>query len=191
MVDQPVRGGFPEAVTVQIAQFEAVREEIARRSNTQWTLFTFNLTLVGAIGGFFLETDKETSILLLLPLLCPSLGLLFIDHARHIARLGRFVKEELAPQISVLSGVPNLLQYESHVQEYQQKKEPLFNFMIPMFLVFFGPAAAGLLQHPCVLNPRDAVLWVFGLILTLLFGGTWWAIPIGRTIGSPISRHGA
>lgn len=69
---------------VALHEFVKLRDEIANRSTAQWTLLGLNATATAATSGFVLANNADRNLLLLLPVLTPALGLLFIDHALNV-----------------------------------------------------------------------------------------------------------
>jgi len=133
------------ALTIHLAEFEKLREEISRRSTAQWQLFTFNLTLVGTVGGFVLADSARTSLLALLTIVSPALGLLFLDHGGHIRLIGKYIDEELRPPLQRIAEDDAVFAYEGKAQGYQQKVGRWLDFLFPVFLCFAGPAIGSLL----------------------------------------------
>jgi hypothetical protein len=76
-------------------EYVALREEIQNRTKAQHTFINLNLTAVTAVAGFALKDNRET--LLVLPVICPVLGLLWLDQARMIDVLGRYLEHEFGP----------------------------------------------------------------------------------------------
>jgi hypothetical protein len=54
-----------------------------------------NLTTVGTVVGFVLTKHSTSSLLLLVPVISPTLGLQWLDHNRNIGLLASYVRTEL------------------------------------------------------------------------------------------------
>jgi hypothetical protein len=102
----------PESLQIVLAEFAALRGEIQGRSSAAWTLLGLNLTASSAVAGFVLSDRADPLLLLLLPFLSSSLGLLFLDHGINLDRIGTYIKQELKPRATRAGGDPGLLAYE-------------------------------------------------------------------------------
>jgi hypothetical protein len=127
---------------VALADFAAIKQEIQHRSNAQLTLVGLNVTAVGAIGGFAIS-QRQTVLMLMLPILCPALGLFFLDHDRHIRAQGQYIRAVLWPRIA--RGLPT----------WEDNSEPLLGntavrrfYLVPLLMLFGGPSLAALLLVP-------------------------------------------
>ncbi len=121
-------------VQTALAEFSALRDEIANRSSAQHTLIGLNLTAIGGIGGFVLSEHADVRLLLLLPILSPALGLLFFDHAINIKKIGTYIGEELRPALVAILGPIGTMRYEEVIAQYEQRKFLRFlPFALPPF----------------------------------------------------------
>ena len=77
--------------TAILAEFSALRAEIAARSSAQHTLLNLNLTASGVVLGTALAQRANLAVLLVVPIIGCCFGLLFIDHAAVIEKLGRVI----------------------------------------------------------------------------------------------------
>src|SRR3954451_15704021 len=92
MVDDARGGRTPEDAR---AEFAAYRQEILHRSSQQYTLLALDLTALTAIAGFVLSDNADRLLLLLLPIVSSSIGLLWYDPARNIDSLGTYIRESM------------------------------------------------------------------------------------------------
>lgn len=146
-----------------LAEYDAMRREIEQRSNAQLALITLNLTAVGALGGFAL--GNRLDLLLLVAFICPSIGLIWVDHAVTIDNIGDYIRTRLQ------------FRWEDAVVEERVKKFRRWVFGLQIFFLFGFPAAMALamwyLAHP--LRPFTLpgnILeagWNVGVIFTLMF----------------------
>jgi hypothetical protein len=79
----------------RLAQYEALRDEMLRRASFQQALMALELTAVGTVVGFVLGKRSPTELLLVVPFISSTLGLLWLEHARHIGRIAQFIDEQL------------------------------------------------------------------------------------------------
>ena len=73
--------------TIVLAEFSGLRGEIATRVNLRYEIIA-NLTVLGVVFGIALNSGN-TSVLLVLPFITPSLGVMYIDQQRSAARRWR------------------------------------------------------------------------------------------------------
>jgi hypothetical protein len=89
---QAISSQPPEAgEDVRLAEFAALRQEIAQRSSFQHGLMALNLTATGAIMGVVYGRSADRTLLLLLPILSPALGLLWFGTHIAILRIGAYI----------------------------------------------------------------------------------------------------
>jgi hypothetical protein len=162
-------------LNLTVAEFNALRGEIKDRSTIAYTLMNINITATTAIAGFVLSSKADPILLLILPLLSPALGMLFVDHSYNIDNLGSYIKSRLRPTAAAATGNPDVLGYEDFIDAYEQNK--LFRFLplgLPLTLLFAGPPLAGLLFTWEQLKDRWAwALWLAGLLMFIAFVWLW------------------
>jgi fatty acid desaturase len=172
MADNTDKAGL---LNLTIAEFNALRGEIKDRSATAYTLLNINITATTGIAGFVLSGNASPILLLILPLLSPALGLLFVDHSYNIDNLGSYIKSRLRPLAVAAAGDPSVLGYEDFIDAYEQKK--LWRFLplgLPLTLLFAGPPFAGLMFSWDQLKDGWAwALWIAGLLMFIAFVALW------------------
>ena len=72
--------------------------------------------------GFVLAQKADPLLLLLLPLLTPSLALLFLDHATNIGNIGEYIDKVLKPLLQEEAREPRLLCYEEWVDAFSDSR---------------------------------------------------------------------
>jgi len=168
-----------DAVSVLLAQFEALRAEIASRSQAQASMMQLTITALGAIAALAFSEHGEKLMLLVVPIVSAILGLIWIDHAANITNLGNFIRTEIMPALKAAAGMANLPDYEVAVVRYEQKRSAVMRlFGLPPFLVFLlTPAVTMVLAYGGVEN-RDWMFWtLFGLDLFLMAVFTAYWLP--------------
>jgi hypothetical protein len=158
-----------------LAEFSALRSEIQARSGTGWTLVNLNLTATTAILGVVLSDKVTPRLLLALPLIAPSLGLLFIDHAYNINNIGSYIGARLRPIVTQAAGHNDLLGYEAVIDKYEGNRIlRMLPLGLPLTLLFSGiPVAALVFVVPSLDAAWAWVVWAFGLSLVLLQTSLW------------------
>ena len=83
------------STTERLAEYAARYSEIAQRSTFQQALLALNLTSAGTIVGFVLANHAPKALLLIVPVVSSTLGLIWLDHHRNIQLAGQYIKEKL------------------------------------------------------------------------------------------------
>lgn len=175
LLEQTVEEIDKQRIQIILAEFSALRKEIADRSSAAQTLLGLNATMTAAVAGFVLSSKADPRLLLLIPILSPSLGMLFVDHVYNVINIGTYIKEDLAPQINRGTGSIGLLGYEDRIDEYERRKWLRFLPVgVPLTLLFtLAPGGALLFSAPTLSQTWEWALWSFGLLLTALYVGLW------------------
>lgn len=134
-----------------LTEFGALRAEIGARSGFQHQLMALNITALAAVGGFVISNKANPLLLLMLPLVCCSLGVIWHDHARNIENIGTYIKDELEP--SLFNTVPldaserrevHGLQYEERIDRDELRiSSRVLPLAVPILILFGAFPAAG------------------------------------------------
>jgi hypothetical protein len=163
------------AIQVILAEFGALRKEIGDRSSAATTLLNINITASATVVGFVLSNKASPLLLLLLPILSPALGMLFVDHAYNILNLGDYIKETLAPELRNMTGHRGLLGYEERIDTYEQSRIRRFLPLgLPVALTFaLSPIAALFFSIRSLETPWSWAIWAFGLVMVIIYLYLW------------------
>jgi len=142
------------------AKFAAYRQEILERSGHQHALLALNLTTVAALAGFVLTDHADSRLLLLLPVLSGSIGLLWCDHAWSIESIGGHLEAEL----------PWLASYEQSPGRVRRMRWPRVPLTFALVILFVAIPIAGLLIPIHHVHGALWVLWAAGLALVVCCG---------------------
>jgi hypothetical protein len=162
----------PESLQrMALSEFSALRNEIGSRSTAHHTLINLSITAIGAIIGFALAQKGDLSLLLLLPILSPSLGMLYLDHAINVMNIGNYINNKLKP-------ILRFMQYEEVVRSYEQRRLlRVLPYGLPIFIIFAGVPIGSLTVTFPILQKRQEtgmwMLWSIGLILVLVYLSFW------------------
>ncbi|WP_410597024.1 hypothetical protein [Amycolatopsis sp. lyj-23] len=85
---------------VMLAEYAALRTEVERRANTQWSVFALQLASAGAIGSVAVAATADSAVLLLVPLSSYLLGSRYILHDFHIKLIRRYLRESLSERLA-------------------------------------------------------------------------------------------
>jgi hypothetical protein len=190
---EPAQHDRAAVVQVSIAEFNKLRDEIGARSGSAWTLLGLNATVSSTVAGFVLAQKANPLALLLLPLLAPSLGLLFIDHATNIGNIGTYINTVLKPLLREAADDERLLSYEEWVDNFErQPVRRLLPFGIPLVLLFNAVPIGSLVFSASRLDDLwwAWVLWTIGLAATAIQFAFWVALlgpPLRRAMRTPNS----
>lgn len=177
-------------ISALIAEYAALKNEIAQRSTAQLGLVSLSITVAGAVAGFTLgstETDR-TAFALLLAYACPILGLLWIDNARAISAIGHYFSDVTWPMLRRLCQLrtKQMPSWEDLVRgdERGQRRRRLW-LASPIPLAFTGPAIWALVFTGK--NLADswlfAIAWAVGAFFTARSG-----VAIASAIMKPANR---
>jgi hypothetical protein len=138
------------------AEFAAYRQEILHRSSQQYTLLALDLTALTAIAGFVLSDNADRLLLLLLPIVSGSIGLLWYDHARNIDSLGTYI----------LKNMQSFAGYEQRIDELEVSELRRVPMTLALLVLLVGAPISGL-----VVTFRDVhgslwALWICGLVVS-------------------------
>lgn len=166
-----------DVLNVVLTEFKALRDEINQRATYCHTLITINIAASGTLAGIVIANPQQVELLLLLPLLNPVLGLLWIDHSYAIRNMGDYINNELKPAVrQVAARDPELLRWETYLDEHERTNK-LLRFL-PLgapILAIFGAVPLMALARAYTevgIDPRG-FLWALGCLLTFAFLGLW------------------
>jgi hypothetical protein len=142
-----------------LKQFEVLWTEIARRSNAQQALIGLSVTVTGTVGGLVVTGKSDPVLLVVLAIVSPVLGLLWIDHARNIGDIAEFIRTKWTWE-------PN---WETHIENKKRSAERFIFFILAMGLTFLSPAVAGLIASGIDVDGAEWVAWSGAALLTALF----------------------
>ncbi len=129
--------------TIVLAEFAALRGEVATRINLQVTLMLANLTVLGVVLGIALSRPDNRDVLLVLPLVTPCIGVLVIDSFRNLDLLGQYIHRFIRPHLPITShrkieGV-EVFGWEQWIAEQHFKWWLFGPYQFVLFAEFLGP----------------------------------------------------
>lgn len=160
------------ALTIQVAlmEFQKLRDEITSRSNNQATLISLTITASGLVVGFSISESNTELLLLILPILAPALGLLFVDHALTILRLGKHIDLKIAPVLRDLTGQATLMKHEEDI--YKSRRQivgDIFPFGSATLVLFnVVPIVSIVITSQFLGAAWINMVWTLGLVLTTI-----------------------
>lgn len=164
-----------QPVQVVLAEYAALRAEIAQRSTSQSQLVATAISLAGlglAAGSVKVEWSGAA---LVVPVLCAVLGLMWGDHAVQIEKLGAYIEHVSGPHVRSLTSDPKLLAWE-HVAKTDMTSSPrlLARLGVPVLAMGLVPSVPALaLAIPHLDTLGEWVLLALGLVLEASFVQTW------------------
>jgi hypothetical protein len=180
MAEKPVADGGESdkaRLDVLLAEFKALRDEIGSRATSSHTLMNMNVVASGVLGGLVVNNPGRVELLLLLPILSPILGLLWLDHAHNIRNIGDYIGTTLRPAVNAAAGdtAGSLLGWEDYVDRYEQRA--LLRFLplgVPVIVLFAGIPLASLIRTTVDLETAwQWATWAVGVLLTASFVLLW------------------
>jgi hypothetical protein len=99
MSEGPSRAENDQVESILLAEYSALRTEIERRCNIQWSLFALQVTTAGAIASLAIARTSNLALLLLIPLSSFMFGFRYILHDVHIDLIAQYVRESLSGRL--------------------------------------------------------------------------------------------
>jgi hypothetical protein len=151
----------PATDEIRLAEFVALRQEIAQRSSFQHGLMVLNLTVVGAVIGLVFGHDGDRALLLIVPVVGPALGILWFGNHVAIVRIGTYIATKLwlwTPSWEIWLAECEPTEHHWWNQTWWPTVQLLF-CGVPVTILATGP--------PSHVNTfADWALWSAGLIVT-------------------------
>jgi hypothetical protein len=173
---QEVHVGKSKELSIQVllAEYSKLDHEMSDRAQHQHTLLNITIVASGAVASFALASKSHRALAVVIPYLCFMLGALWLNHGRTIASIGKYVREDLWPQLREMSGDKNITTREGWVR--QQASDPLSRttWIFPLIVIFVLPAVAGLAYSYGRLGGGGLwTVWGIGVVLTVLSLTDW------------------
>ncbi len=161
-----------DVLTVAMAEFKALRDEINQRATYCHTILNINVVATGTVAGLVLGNTSRLDLLLILPILGPVLGLLWLDHSYAIRGMGDYINDRLRPQVCDAAGDQSLLGWEGYLDDFERRHK-LLRFLplgVPIVVLFAAIPTFALLRVVDVIGVdwRGAI-WLVGLLLTVSY----------------------
>jgi hypothetical protein len=154
---------------VLIAEYAALRSEIAGRIAAQDAMINLFMTATAAIIGFALADRARLMLLLIVPVLAFAVRLLYQYHNIHIGLLSEYINVRLRPLAIEASGHPDVLGWE---QGYARRIARTQRLRLPqggaLFALFPLSTALALILVIPALQPWWAWgPWTAGILLLI------------------------
>ncbi|MGH2572133.1 MAG: hypothetical protein ACRDGU_01360 [Actinomycetota bacterium] len=161
-------GSTRDAMSIDLAEFQKLRDEITGRMQLQTTIVGAQLAVLGT-GLSLLTTSPE--ILLGLAAISSFLWLLWLDHAEQVHKIGLYVGSVLAPRLGRVG--PGALGWERFLRDLD-RGHPEGRRVGNYVAVLFGGSSAflSITYGARMLDVSDGTTWPFlgrliGLLLVL------------------------
>jgi hypothetical protein len=150
--------GSASEVNVRLAEFQALRAEIERRSNAQQALLALNLTVSGSLAGIVASDGLDQRLLIVVAFASATFGVLWLDNHLAIKELGIYIRDELwmwAPS------------WEQSVNDLRPGWWRLF-FAAAVMLSFVGVSLAAAIAVAGQFHGYLLVLWTIAVGMAVL-----------------------
>lgn len=107
----------PEAISIVLAEYKALRDEILKRKETQHQFASFALIALSTVIAFGLQT-KNATLILLYPILAMFLAIAWANQDRSVMLIGAYIRSRIEPKV----GKDNM-GWEHFVYAYYSKAE--------------------------------------------------------------------
>jgi len=176
----------PPALTVILTEFQTIRAGIDRKATSIHTLMSLNVTAIAAVAGLVLADKADPRLLLVLPLVSSSLGLMVIDLTRDIRLARDYINDRLQPLAAKYAEDDEVLAYASTTP--RPPRNILVLQGIPFSLLFGGVSLIALIAVIGSLKSvADWSAWCVGAALLLIL--TLIAADRGRELISEAKAH--
>jgi hypothetical protein len=169
----------PVIMNAILGEFNAIRAEIIFRATSQATLMQINITAAGTVAVFALQFKTQALTMIVIPILSPVLGILWLDHDATIMKLGEFIRSELKSAYTRVIGNFDFPDYESYARNRDALPMPRFailNFNVAVFATFGVLPGAALLyvvyqfyQSNNLDSPPFLATAILAIVLLLMF----------------------
>lgn len=158
-----------------VAEFNALKSEVAGRSASQQFLVNLTLTIAGVVLGIAFSRQSSVPVALVIPIFAPSCAMLYFDHAAQIAVIGRYIAQRLHPRMVELTGDSLAFAWEADYRSYLNKRvSAVFHYGVPTFVLFVaGPIVVSIAIVGTVDQPAYWAAWSFGLALEAVSTYLW------------------
>ncbi|MGH4020658.1 MAG: hypothetical protein ACRDT0_15795 [Pseudonocardiaceae bacterium] len=184
MDSEPARPSNSDALNTAMQEYNALRGEITSRHGAQHTLINLDVTAIGILLGVVLSNKENLIILLVVPIVATSFGLLYFDQAGSIERIGVYIRHVLQPAIARLTGDTATLAWEDFAaRTFRASKLSVVGFAVPVFIIFIGtPIAATIVLLPAITQAWQWLFWVLGVVFEAMVVGVWYSFFSGRSL---------
>jgi hypothetical protein len=107
----------PEAISIVLAEYKALRDEILKRKETQHQFASFALIALSTVIAFGLQT-KNATLILLYPILAMFLAIAWANQDRSVMLIAAYIRSRIEPKV----GEDNM-GWEHFVYAYHSKAE--------------------------------------------------------------------
>ncbi|MFG1793691.1 hypothetical protein [Nocardia sp. NPDC049149] len=175
MVDQPDTENASRIVQCALAEFAALRNELDDFSRAQRTIMNLNISGNAVIVGFVLSHKAGPQLLLVVPYLSITLGLLYQTYLLQIERIGDYVNDVIRPLLVDSTGDDRVFGWERDLRAnlYLKPGTKLAGRLSFVLLILITPAVGLLWVIPFLNHGWYWLAWVGGLALYVLQLVNW------------------
>jgi hypothetical protein len=84
---------------VMLTEYSALRSEVDRRANIQWSVLALQITAAGVIASLAISRPADIALLLVIPLSSYMLGSRYILHDYHLKLVSRYIRDSLSGRL--------------------------------------------------------------------------------------------
>jgi hypothetical protein len=188
-------GSADLAAQALIAEFTALRAEITSRVGSQLTLILGAGTIISAIVGVVVSEKADVSLLAVVPLVTSVLGFVHTDNARFINYIAKYLRDDLWPALTELSGYEQLPTWERAISailwDHDAGLRTQNMLVMPLAYGFFGVVPSACLGYLaltqlCEMNEVGLVAFILGTALTIFYIGI--AVSVNRQFAWSLDR---
>jgi hypothetical protein len=153
-------------VTIGLTEYSALRAEIVHRLESVRQFVVFDLTAVATLYGLVISQKAMALLLLVVPPLTASLGLLWLDQMRILTELGSYLRKELWPRLGAAVGEP-LPDWEARLAGAYHGWVTQLAYSTPVVILFALPGLGALIiSFPHLNSPWLFTAWASDVLLS-------------------------
>ncbi|MDX5459555.1 hypothetical protein ACGFI5_06720 [Micromonospora tulbaghiae] len=157
-----------------LAEYSGLLQLIDRKATVIATLVTFHITAVATIVGLLVARKGDVRLLVLVPLISSTLGLLVASQDRDARMAESYVETTLRPLVEEASGESRLWRWSEHLVHGRDAVVVAITRAVPLGVLFPGLAILSLVATvPHMRSWLDWMGWSVGLLLTILLIVGW------------------
>ncbi len=170
---------------VFVVEYEQIKEEQRARVGFRDNLLYVTLAAMAAVVAAALQARAGANVLLLLPPVSVVLGWTYLVNDEKISAIGRYIREQLAPQLAVLTGEQDpIFGWEvAHRNDRRRVSRKYLQLAVDLATFCVAPLVAIVIY--CVSGPTTLPFVAVSVIELLAIGVLAWQIAVYSDLREP------
>jgi hypothetical protein len=175
---------FEKAIDVSVAEFNALRSEVASATNIQVSIISVAITAIGVIIGYSFNKDGNPQLLIAVPLISAAAIIIYVGAALRIASISTYIHTKLWPYLSAKISDENLPSWERHLTQYRLSSRAAFpidgSIGISVGALLFGSGLVAAFYTPNIPFGVALLAALFLIVSTVISVGVYLLKQRGR-----------